>query len=531
MKNTTRFFISSVLCLILVLVPVIDSNHENNITKGLSFLGLGAGNANVSRNKLNNGSYTFALDDEGFIHIAWVNGSPENFDDNIVVRYTKWDGMNWVCVDGSVYEPTYSVENNPVVVSCLTRYSILPMLAVDNFGCPHLTWTEYDVSDQENPCLRIRYIKQDGDNWVCADDSIFDASDTSNDNPAIIIDSSFLSAYSTITIDNNNKPHLVWLSADMESENYPIGLVYTKWNGENWVCADDSIFDNSNLEIENPAIVCLDVERDEYTSSRIQLSLDSNNNPHLAWDEDRYKESYSDLTYIRWNGEDWVCADGSVFDSDDSSLANPANITKGLGGFISPSLDLDADNNPHLAWCGELGDNYTVMYTYWNGEDWVCADGSIYDSSNRKITNPANISKTEFAWFPCMQMDNKGFPHISWISPPSTDEEFLDIYNVSWNGENWICADGSSYDESDTSITSRSNVTRSRAVTFESTFVLDDENNPHYVWNEGNFSLSDYSFLGVYGDLYHINWNGENWVTASGEEYIPITNENSDTLY
>jgi hypothetical protein len=522
MKNGTRFLVSLALCVFLVITPAIISESGKDVVRGLSIVALETGNAIINEEKISGGKYSFDVDSEGFLHVVWTCEDPEN-SERATLSYIRWDGENWVCFDGSVFDSSDKSTENPVIVSNPNGFAAFPMLALDSDDNPHLTWTDIDFDSIEALGLRfeIIYIKAQDEKWICLDESIFDREDTSVENPAYISDRKHISALSQLILDEDNNPHFTWMitESDDAMEMYSIYII---WDGENWICADGSIYDGSEIDQDNPAVAFTTVDFMGILPITVRFKLDSNNFPHFCWSTMDMEMFSMCISYLHWNGDDWVYADGDSFDK----TVGTKYISSTSGFCLFPSMDLDKNDNPHIVWTEMTNildlENISIVSVYisWNDEDWVCVDGSSFDPD--KKDNPAIIFDDTLSMLPYIQIDNDNNPHISWIGTVSTDSDYSDIYYIKRDDDKWICADGSEFDETDSTKWSSSNVTKSVRITLETTFVLDEDNNPHYVWVEGDLEDRSDMVFSVDGHLNYINWNGESWVTASGHEYEPI---------
>ncbi len=107
---------------------------------------------------------------------------------------------------------------------------------------------------------------------------------------------------------------------------------------------------------------------------------------------------------------------------------------------INPSLVLDDDGYPHIVWEEQAFRKSTLVYTRWDGENWVIADGLIYDPENMECFVNRDISPTSRSRFPDIELDSNGYPNLAWFS----DSNSVLAY-IKWNGEKWITATGEEY--------------------------------------------------------------------------------------
>lgn len=160
----------------------------------------------------------------------------------------------------------------------------------------------------------------------------------------------------------------------------------------------------------------------------------------------------------------WVTAEGSVY--------NPfASISIG----DNPQIVTDSNNNPHIVWEGIIDGNREIIYLRWDGSNWVTAHGTIFTRGS----SIGNITQnTGYSQYPKITLDSNDNPHVTWQdSTPGN----LDIYYIHWSGSNWVCADGSIYDGSNTSISNAANVSKNVGSSGRVSLTL-YQNNPHLAW-------------------------------------------------
>jgi len=235
------------------------------------------------------------------------------------------------------------------------------------------------------------------------------------------------------------------------------------------------------------------------TSRYPSICLDSSGNPHIAWHDFDLTLGNNEIYYLKWNGTAWVDADGSGQES--------INISNTAKSSYYPSLCIDSLGNPHIAWKDYIsGDNFDIYYLKWNGKAWVDADGS-----GRESINMSNNSG--YSGYPSLSLDSSGSPHIAWMDDTSGNSE---IYYLKWNGTAWVDADGSGQES--INVSNRNEDSRNPSL------CLDSLGNPHIAW--------DQSGTGNY-EIYYLKWNGTAWVDAdgSGQESINVSNNAGDSGY
>jgi hypothetical protein len=221
------------------------------------------------------------------------------------------------------------------------------------------------------------------------------------------------------------------------------------------------------------------------------LCIDSSGNPHIAWHDLIFANN--EIYYLKWNGSEWVDVKGS-------SGQESKNISNTTNSSYYPSLSLDSSGNPHIAWKDYIsGENYDIYYLRWNGWEWVDVDGSGRESINVS-------TNTGYSGFPSLCVDSSGNPHIAWEDSTSGQSN---IYYLKWNGSEWADVDGSGRESI--------NVSKNFGESSNPSLRLDSSGKPHIAWD--NVGSGPY-------DIYYLEWNGLEWVDAdgSGQESINVAN-------
>ncbi len=223
----------------------------------------------------------------------------------------------------------------------------------------------------------------------------------------------------------------------------------SKNNESFWIGIDETPFFGADFNYsENLSFTSqMDKEMGEiFKQSGFETLIDSKGNPHVSWISSlgNMTNIDSDLMYIRWDGKNWVCIDGSMFNLTKNNFKeNPANISKNHV-TSNHSFKLDSDDNPHFAWIQNLGDFEAVAYIYWDGEKRVNIDGSAYESTTDSEVDSSTIvakcprNKEKYFSLPTLTITHSGNPCITW----KLHERFKDSVTNSlcflrWNGHQW----------------------------------------------------------------------------------------------
>jgi len=333
--------------------------------------GSGQESMNISNTSEESFSPSFCIDNENNPHIAWYDNELGNYE----IFYLRWDGTAWVDADGSGQES--------INISHTSASSMDPSLSIDNSGNPHIAWYDNELGNYE-----IFYLKWNGTAWVDADGSGQESINISNTSRGAISPS--------LDIDTAGNPHIAW----SHNETGNMDISYLAWNGTAWVDADGSGQESIRIS-----------DSKSFMASP-SLCLDNADNPHVAW---IYPvPGTNEVFYIEWDGSNWVDADGSGQES-----INISNIYSASSG---PSLCLDNDGNPHIAWYQLWGYSY-IYYLRWNGALWVDADG--FGRESISITNTSRSANR-----PSLDIDSGGNPHIAWCDDISMGN--FEIYYLKW---------------------------------------------------------------------------------------------------
>ena len=328
--------------------------------------------------------------------------------------YLKWNGSAWVDADGAGQES--------VLLSQPGTYSRSPSLVIDKNDLPHVSWLR----------TSIYYMRWNGSAWVDADgagtESILAAS-TAN----------YSMSKPVLKVDNTGTPQIAWVEYVLVVEGDPY---YLKWNGSAWADADGS--GQEAAAVSTTAGV---------NSDHINMELGPDGRPHIVW----WEYSTNKLQYLKWNGSEWVDADGTGRES--------GNVAVSTGSVISPSIKVDASGEAHVSW--NRGTALTqIYYMRTLAGAWTDVDGTGTESS-MVLNYTNNLGGTKIS------LDGQGRPHIVFSSVNGEDH---DIMYLKWNGSAWTDIDGSG--------TESMIVYNSGGSAYGPDFVLDASGTAHIAWHD-----------------------------------------------
>lgn len=320
------------------------------------------------------------LDTNDFPHIAWSNDSG--------ICYLKWNGSEWVDVDGSGQE-SIKVPGTDRVRSSFS-------LCVDSAGHPYIAWDRSKTLEEIDyvfPVSEVYCLRWNGSEWV-------DADGTGQESMKVGTDYGL--SFPSLCLDSNDFPHLL-VEKEYSSLLAHPQVCYLRWNGSQWV---------ENGDPRGSEGVICDVSKGPES---LGLRLDSNNQPHIVL---AAGEGYDHIIYVYWNAEYKLWGRWPIRCKESES-------------YHVPSFCLDSKNRPHIAFCVEteasgFPPHWCIYYLWWEGSAWVDVDGTGRESE--KVSSEQDNSA-----FPSLGLDSRGYPHIAWL-----DKNEGKIRYLRWDGNKWI---------------------------------------------------------------------------------------------
>jgi hypothetical protein len=256
--------------------------------------------------------------------IAWAD-FPQNLTWTVKdIYYFKWNGSDWVDAAGT--------NRDAGAVTDHTQDCEYPSLLFDASDAPHIAYT-YNNSN-------IRYLYWKNSAWVDASgtgitsaiDAVTNAGAAASGAPSLGLGPSLYPeiSFPCITGGNTNP-------------------CFVRWNGSSWQDADGNVGETA---LNLPFITGVE---------NTDMVLDASGNPCIA------AQASGGIYYVKWNGSQWVDADGSGIESDSA-------LNKTVSGY-KISLARDSAGNPNIVWddqgavyflrniCGALSPTPTVTPT------------------------------------------------------------------------------------------------------------------------------------------------------------------------
>jgi len=285
-------------------------------------------------------SPSIATDSNGNVHIAWTDYRHGGYTKS-EIYYTKLDNNGNTLIDDLrlTFDPTRSRDSS---------------ISIDSNGNVHIAWEDYG-GDYE-----IYYTKLDNNG------------NTLVDNLKLTFDPAY-SYDPSISTDSNNNVHIVWW--DSKDGNHEI--YYTK-------------LDNNGNTIINDSRLTFD----SGISRSPLIAIDSNDNVHIEWMDDRDypgTNNYYEIYYTK-------------LDNNGNTLVDDLRLTFDSSWLWWPSISTDSNDNVHIAWWDERdgGGGAEIYYTKLDNNGNTLIDDSrlIFDSG---------MSKS-----PSISIDSNDNVHIAW---------------------------------------------------------------------------------------------------------------------
>jgi hypothetical protein len=284
---------------------------------------------------------TMEMDAMGYPVVAWIGTDDSHW--NGYVR--RWTGVAWEPIGSALSANAQFTELHSVA------------LKIDNTNSPVLAWSEREIGDGFPPISGYvwRWV---GVEWGAVGGVLSAKSGdfTSIGEPAL-------------QLDGAGNPVVAWAEQGGEASD----VFVQRWNGHAW----ESV---GGILGANPGST---------SAYLVALQLDSAGRPVIAWTE--YDGTAESIYVRRWTGQNWEAL-GEVLS------AHPGNTpTHGI------SLQLDSSDRPFIAWSESNGAVTDVYVRWWNGQNWEDVGASL-------SANPGNTA----AGTPSIQIDIDGLPVVAW---------------------------------------------------------------------------------------------------------------------
>ncbi|MBI5037317.1 MAG: hypothetical protein HZC01_01215 [Candidatus Kerfeldbacteria bacterium] len=316
----------------------------------------------------NGGMPDLALDAGSNPHVVYRFGNG-----NTAEVYYRWkSGGVWIDPDGGVDD--IQVSNS--LAGSIPEW--FPKLTVTQStpAIPHIVWVNG---------AQINYRTWNGVNWVTA------SGQTNTTNLQV---NAGVDALDEIVTINGQDPDIALTSAGRPGIVWrdPQFVLYRTWNGTNWVTVSGS---TAMTNILVNGVVTGETQRHAQMGGAPTLAIDADDQPHITWADDTEPPAVPDVRYRYWDQESnggqgaWVTATGDYGIEGGMQNYDDPQLTAGVtaDSSTSPSLALDRNANPHIAW-NELHYSATACNPAngdadCGGEDPVCLEVSTAPGTYR----------------------------------------------------------------------------------------------------------------------------------------------------
>ncbi|HRV75620.1 MAG TPA: hypothetical protein P5106_08610 [Caldisericia bacterium] len=402
------------------------------------------GLSNVTSNDFDSQFPCIEIDWKDALHLVWV----ENKDGGGDIWLNKCSNVCYMKLIGTSHDIHWASYSNRLVtgqnsynVSNNSGLSISPMLKIDTNNQPHIVWVDSSFDSRIDGYNEVMYVSFSRKRWRTINRDIYNPT-TGN---SALISSSWKPSFD-IDIKGNlyfnclseeGTSFYKWINSDLspiggnyvdfldqkvplplgmnDSLDYKLiakndivhlfqdphqksGISYVFCSNEGFYKIDGEVCENVDDSIINGSV-------SEYPSS-FACAIDSKNNPHiLMYAKDKKNHCY--LSYIKWNGNEWVRVDGSKYTGKDDKTNIPIFWNQ-LSATIE--MKLDKNDNPHIAWIDKFSDSAEVInYITWKDSNWVTLKGEKFDhTANQTQLTEGIVSGISLA------LNSDNIPYIAW---------------------------------------------------------------------------------------------------------------------
>jgi hypothetical protein len=336
---------------------------------------------------------TIALDSNGFPNVVW-NDNPDTKE----VFFSRWDGSQWVKMDGTPGSDNLS--------NSLAPSSHSPSIALDASDRPHVAWMEDQFGVPE--LFDIYHLSWNGTAWAGMAGPGPDNVSSSAAEPNIS------NVDPQIKVDSLGTPHIAWASNAIAGS---WELFYSSWTGTAW----DGLLGSGPDNVSNQTIGA---------SPIINFELDGLGRPVFSW------FGFTDVFFSRWNGTAYVMADGVTPGADGVGAATGTPTVPS-----DPTLALDSDGQPYVAFTfstapsGRGSSRIDAYMTRWDTTlgAWAKVNRTTPTAGFDNVTN---LSAGQNATRPSLQIDGQDNPALSFAGGTLGGVVF-----TRYNGSIWVQVD------------------------------------------------------------------------------------------
>lgn len=273
------------------------------------------------------------------------------------------------------------------------------------------------------------------------------------------------SAAPAVAMDARGRPVVVW----SEDNGYRRFLAVRAWDGSNWQALG-----------EGPGVRVVGS-----SPSWPTVAVDGRGRPVVAWTDASADGDDRDVYVSRWEGQRWV------------AIGKPLHIYSGyLSAARAPSLVLDAEGNPLVAWLENNGRTDDVLVWHWNGVTWLPVGDMLRAGPTEAESQAGPVS---------LALDPGGRPLVAWQAGMSPSRIFV----RAWDGNAWRSLGAPLSAREDT-------------FAGDPSLALAPDGTPYVSWTESDGRSP--------GQVYVRTWDGTAWKPLSQQAEAGIDRAHSSRL-
>ncbi len=356
---------------------------------------------------------TMKVGKDGNPVMAWSES--DGTSKNIYVR--RWNGTSWE-----------SFGNALNAVATAGTHADMPALVLDAANLPIVVWEEMDATSGPTNLYGKRWT---GSTWESLPQIPAEtAADTKRYAPTVVFDSAgtlvIAATYYTgvsfqvltfklNTLDNTWSDVSPPRPSDLISPSNPNLAMDSTGNWFIAYAANSESLGQWGISVQrrdsygtwSDKIGSSVASPSKYIAHQASIALNGVGSPYIAWKEASTWNSPNSLIHAAlWNGSSWQMIGSTVSNSTTSNS--------------NPSLVMDKDGNPLIAWSGYASPETAIWVSRWNGSDWLPVGSSL----------SAETGVSTAGLRPTLALDKNGQPLVAWHE---SDGAVSNIYVYRYN--------------------------------------------------------------------------------------------------
>lgn len=387
---------------------------------------IGAGSATgggISNSGGSSQTPSIAFGADGHPIVAWEDWTSEY--PEIYVR--RWNGSSWAEMGAG------SASGGGISNTSYTSSG--PQLVVGADGVPVIAWEDNSTPDR---AYAIYVRRWNGSAWV-----EMGSGSASGWGMSQSYESSYWPA---LTVGPDGMPVVAW----PDSRNGYYEIYVRRWNGSAWVQFGNSATGGGDSH-----------EGNWMAPPALAIGIDGN--PIVAWEDSITGDA--EIYLRRWNGSSWA--------EMGTASATGGGISNNDASSHSPSLVVDSQGRPVIAWRDDSSGVAEIYVRRWNGSSW--AEMGAGSDSGGGISNSG-----EGAYFPSLAVSSNGTLTIAWSDRSGGDAE---IYIRSWNGFSW--------EPTGNSTASGGGISDSSGGSYDPSLAISQDNRLVVAWSDGTIGNNE----------------------------------------